>query len=97
MRGDGRRRLAAARSLCVVSALEVSERSFSPLVLDRSTTMPVVVDFCPELWKRYEVRNVPAVKAFRDGQVVAEFVGSKPPAEIERFFAELVAAWPRAA
>ena len=56
----------------------------------------VDVDLCPTLWKRYEVRTVPAVKAFRDGEVVAEFVGMQPPDHVERFFAELVAAHARA-
>jgi putative thioredoxin len=50
----------------------------------------VDVDLCPELWKRYEVRNIPAVKAFRDGEVVAELVGMQAPDVIERFFDELV-------
>jgi putative thioredoxin len=56
----------------------------------------VDVDLCPELWKRYEVRTIPAVKAFRDGAVVAEFIGVQPPAAVERFFAELVASYARA-
>src|SRR5688572_6149082 len=38
-RSDRRRRV------CAVSTIEVSERSFQYLVLDRSTVMPVVVDF----------------------------------------------------
>ena len=40
--------------------------------------------------------TVPAVKAFRDGEVVAEFAGIQPPDAVERFFADLVAAWARA-
>jgi putative thioredoxin len=56
----------------------------------------VDIDLCPQLWRRYEVRSVPAVKAFRDGEVVAEFVGIQPPDAIERFFDELVAAHARA-
>jgi putative thioredoxin len=34
---------------------------------------------------RYGVQGIPAVKAFRDGEVAAEFTGAVPPAEIERF------------
>ena len=56
----------------------------------------VDVDLCPELWRRYEVRTVPAVKAFRDGEVVAEFVGMQPPDMVERFFAALLASHARA-
>ncbi|HTT94677.1 MAG TPA: thioredoxin domain-containing protein [Solirubrobacterales bacterium] len=35
---------------------------------------------------RYEIQGIPAVKAFRDGEVVDEFVGAVPPAEVEAFF-----------
>ena len=48
------------------------------------------VDLCPALWRRYEVSNIPAVKAFRDGEVVAEFTGMQPRDVVERFFDALV-------
>jgi len=51
----------------------------------------VDVDLCPQLWKRYEVRNIPAIKAFRDREVVAELVGMQPREVVERFFDALVA------
>ncbi len=35
---------------------------------------------------RYGIQGIPAVKAFRDGQVVDEFVGAVPPAKVEAFF-----------
>jgi putative thioredoxin len=38
----------------------------------------------------FEIRGIPAVKAFRDGQVVAEFTGAIPPAQIEEFLNGLV-------
>ncbi len=60
------------------------------------TLAKVDVDLCPTLWRRYEVSTVPAVKAIRDGEVVAEFVGMQSPQTVERFFAELVAAHARA-
>ena len=37
----------------------------------------------------YDIRGIPAVKAFRDGQVVAEFTGAIPPAQIEQFLNRL--------
>src|SRR5512133_2779735 len=42
----------------------------------------VDVDANQELALRYEIQGIPAVKAFRNGQVVAEFVGAQPPAAV---------------
>jgi putative thioredoxin len=105
--------------------IDVSESTFATDVLERSKTVPVVVDFwaawcgpCrslgplleraaerregevvlakldvdanPRLQMQFEVRGIPAVKAFRDGKVVAEFVGAQPSNVVERFFDSLV-------
>ncbi len=50
----------------------------------------VDVDSNQNLGARFQVQGIPAVKAFRDGQVVDEFVGALPPARVETFFNGLV-------
>jgi putative thioredoxin len=50
----------------------------------------VDVDSNQRLAARFGIQGIPAVKAFRDGEVVAEFVGAQPPAQIERFLDQLV-------
>ena len=51
----------------------------------------VDIDANPDLAQRYGVRGIPAVKAFKNGHVVAEFVGARPPAAVEQFFDQLTA------
>jgi putative thioredoxin len=36
------------------------------------------------------IQGIPAVKAFKDGKVVAEFVGAQPPAKVAQFFDSLL-------
>src|ERR1700761_9046270 len=98
--------------------MDVTDTPFQTDVIERSRTVPVVVDFwaewcgpCrqlgpvlertvaaragkvelakldvdanPTLAATYGIQSIPAVKAFRDGRVVAEFVGAQPPAAVE--------------
>jgi putative thioredoxin len=50
----------------------------------------VDTDRNPNLAMKYEIGSIPAVKAFKDGKVVAEFLGAVPPARIEEFLNGIV-------
>ena len=100
--------------------MDVSEATFNADVIERSKTVPVVVDFwaawcgpCrmltpvlereverragavelakvdvdanPQIANEYGIQGIPAVKAFKDGKVVSEFVGAQPAAMVSRF------------
>jgi putative thioredoxin len=43
-----------------------------------------------QLAMAFQIQGIPAVKAFKDGQVVDQFVGVKPPSAVEQFFDNLV-------
>jgi putative thioredoxin len=109
----------------VTETMDVTENNFEAAVLDRSHSLPVVVDFwaewcapCrqlgpvlereaskrsgrlelvkldvdanPTVSRSYGIQGIPAVKAFRNGRVVAEFVGAQPSAAVERFLDSLL-------
>jgi putative thioredoxin len=52
---------------------------------DEVVLAKVDIDANPSLAQTFRVMSIPAVKAFRDGKVVAEFVGMQPPAAVEAF------------
>jgi putative thioredoxin len=67
-------------------ALEAAEAKRGGKVL----LAKVDVDANQGLAARYGVQGIPAVKAFRDGEIVDEFVGAVPRAKVESFFDALV-------
>ena len=50
----------------------------------------VDVDQNQQLAGAYRVQGIPAVKAFRDGEMVDEFTGALPPAQIDAFLDRVV-------
>ncbi len=50
----------------------------------------VDVDANPGISRAFGVQSIPAVKAFKDGQVASEFVGAQPPPLVERFLDSLL-------
>lgn len=73
------------RALTPVLEQEV-ERRDGAVVLAK-----VDVDANPGISASYRIQGIPAVKGFRDGQVVAEFVGARAPAAVASFVDELLA------
>ncbi len=67
-------------------ALEAAEEARGGRVL----LAKLDVDANQAISARYGVQGIPAVKAFRDGAVAAEFVGAVPRAKVEEFFDSLV-------
>jgi putative thioredoxin len=63
-------------------ALEAAERKRDGEV----SLVKVETDQNQALAQRYGIQGIPAVKAFRDGQIVDEFTGAIPPAQVEAFF-----------
>jgi putative thioredoxin len=67
-------------------ALESEARSRG----DDVDLVKIDVDANQALAQRFGVQGIPAVKAFKDGAVAAEFTGAVPPAQVAAFFSGLV-------
>ena len=73
------------RALTPVLESEIAAR-------DGSVTLAKVdVDANPGVAATYRVQGIPAVKAFRDGRVVDEFVGVRSPTAVAAFLDDLLA------
>jgi putative thioredoxin len=53
------------------------------------TLAKVDVDANPEIARQFQISSIPAVKAFRHGHVVAEFVGARSRQAVDAWLAEL--------
>ena len=73
------------RMLGPVLEREVAERE------GKVALAKVDVDADQELARRYGIQGIPAVKAFRNGEVVAEFVGARSAPAVADFLDELTA------
>jgi putative thioredoxin len=67
-------------------ALEAAEASRGGRVL----LAKIETDANPGLARRFGIQGIPAVKAFKGGEIVNEFVGALPPPQVEAFFDSLV-------
>ena len=75
---------APCRQLAPVIETAVERRSGDVLLAK------VDIDSNPGLAQTYRVMSIPAVKGFRDGDVVAEFVGLQPAPAVESFLDRVV-------
>ena len=50
----------------------------------------VDTDANPRISSAFRIQSIPAVKAFKDGRVVSEFIGAQPPANVVRFLDALL-------
>lgn len=50
----------------------------------------VNVDINPNLAMRYKVQSIPAVKAFKNGSIISEFLGAQPEHHVRNFIKKLV-------
>jgi putative thioredoxin len=50
----------------------------------------VDTDANQNLARQFRIQSIPAVMAFKDGDVAAEFIGAQPPQQVERFLDQLV-------
>ena len=47
-------------------------------------------DANPNISAAFRIQGIPAVKAFKDGKLAAEFVGAQPPPQVEKFLDSLL-------
>ena len=57
---------------------------------DKIALAKLDTDANPNISAAFRIQGIPAVKAFKDGKLAAEFVGAQPPPQVERFIDALL-------
>ena len=52
---------------------------------DQMELVKIDTDANPMVSQAFKIQSIPAVKVFKDGQIVDEFMGAIPPAQVEKF------------
>ncbi len=58
---------------------------------DKIKLVKLDVDANPEMSRKYGITSIPAMKLFRNGQVIKTIIGARPKAQLEADLADILA------